>query len=376
MAKVIVRKGDYKSEGLESILFEMFEAMGGSALGRGSRVLIKPNLLSPATPEQGILTHPAIVRAAVVYVLEKGARPLVADSSAVGSFERIIRWSGIGEALKGLPVVCHPFTRSVPVDIGDPFGRIEVAEEAASAEVIFNLAKFKTHTQMLLTLAVKNCFGCIVGYRKPEWHMRAGIDRQRFATLLVQLCRTLRPTFNLVDGIVALEGNGPGRGGLPRPLGVLLAGRDPFAVDAAVCRMIGIDPATLPTLRAAAALGCPPEDPAIDGDLTPIRDFRLPALTSLVYGPKGLQRLARRQLLRRPVCDDALCRLCGDCWRICPAGAIAPEEAPLAFDYDRCIRCYCCVEVCPFGALSTAEPLLGRIVRRAAAFLLPGRARE
>lgn len=373
MSRVIVRKADYRSETLQPLVCQMLDALGGGAIARGSRVLIKPNLLAPATPDRAILTHPAIVRAAVVYVLEKGARPLVADSSAVGSFEKILQQSGIGEALRGLDVACRPFTRSVRVEIGEPFGAIEMAAEAIEAETIINLAKLKTHTMMRLTLAVKNCFGCIVGYRKPEWHMRAGIDRQLFAKLIARICLRLNPTLNLLDGIVALEGNGPGRGGSPKPLGVLLAGADPFAVDAAVCRMLGLDPSALPVLQAAAALGHPTAEPEIDGDLPVIRDFRLPDLTSVVYGPRRLQGLIRRQLLRRPVCDGALCRACGDCWRICPAAAITAGEMPLHFDYDRCIRCYCCVEVCPLGALATSEPLAGRVVRRAAAYLLPGR---
>jgi len=373
MSRVIVRKAGYQSDALQPLVFEMLDALGGAVIGRGCRVLIKPNLLSPATPEQAVLTHPAIVRAAVVYVLERGGRPLVADSPAVGSFEKILRLSGIGEALRGLPVECRPFARSVHVEIGEPFGAIDMAADAVEAERIINLAKLKTHTMMLLTLTVKNCFGAIVGYRKPEWHMRAGIDRRLFARLIARIALRLNPAFNLVDGIVALEGNGPGRGGSPKPLGVLLAGKDPFAVDAAVCRMLGLDPLALPVLKAAAALGHPPAEPRIDDDLPTIRGFKIPSLTPVVYGPQRLQGLLRRQLLRRPVCDGALCKACGDCWRICPAQAIAPEEIPLRFDYDRCIRCYCCVEVCPFGALATAEPLAGRIVRRVAAYLLPGR---
>jgi uncharacterized Fe-S center protein len=94
-------------------------------------------------------------------------------------------------------------------------------------------------------------------------------------------------------------------------------------------------------------------------------------LTPVVFGPKCLHGFIRRQLLRRPVCDGAICRMCGECWTICPAAAIEPEEKPLRFDYDRCIRCFCCIEVCPYGALRTSETLAGRIVRRAAEVILP-----
>jgi uncharacterized protein (DUF362 family)/Pyruvate/2-oxoacid:ferredoxin oxidoreductase delta subunit len=370
MSRVMVRQTTYEKDALRSHIFELMEAMGGAEIHGGSRVLIKPNLLSPATPRQAILTHPLIVRCVAEYVLARGARPLVADSPAIGSFNMILRMSGIRGALRGLDCECRPFQNSVRVDIGEPFGTIEIAREALRADVIVNLPKLKTHSQMLLTLAVKNLFGCIVGYRKPEWHMRAGVDRQAFAGLLVRIGRTLRPAFNIMDGILALEGEGPGRRGVPKPLGVLMAGCDPFAVDTVVCRMIGLAPEQLPILKAAADMGIPVEASEIDGLLPEIRGFRLPRLTPLVYGPKFLHGFIRRQLLQRPVCDGEICRMCGECWKICPAGAINPEEETLRFDYNRCIRCYCCLEVCPLGALHATETLTGRIVRRFAAWIL------
>jgi uncharacterized protein (DUF362 family)/Pyruvate/2-oxoacid:ferredoxin oxidoreductase delta subunit len=373
MSRVIVRQATYEEEALRSKVFELMENMGGREIGHNSRVLIKPNLLSPAKPEHAVLTHPAIIRFVAEYVLERGARPLVADSPSIGAFDTILRMSGIRDALSGLDVECRPFADSVLVDVGKPFGAIEIAEEALRADVIVNLPKLKTHSQMLLTLAVKNLFGCIVGYRKPEWHMRAGIDRQAFAGLLVRIGRTLRPAFNLLDGILALEGEGPGRGGSPKLLGVLVAGSDPFAVDYAVCRMIGLNPRELPILKASADMGNPVEAPEIDGSLPEIRAFRLPLLTPLIYGPTSLHGLIRRQLLRRPVCDGETCPMCGECWKICPAGAITPEKSPLRFDYDRCIRCNCCIEVCPYGALHTREPMAGRLVRRLAERILQPR---
>ena len=371
MTLVIARNGTYDSKTLRPVIFAIMAAMGGEKIGSGSRVLIKPNLLSPALPRQAVLTHPAVVRAVVEYCNERGARPLVADSPAIGSFDLLLRMSGIRDALRGLDCECRPFQNSVRVEIGEPFGTIELAEEAVRADVIVNLPKLKTHSQMLLTLAVKNLFGCVVGYRKPEWHMRAGVDRQMFARLIARIGMTLRPAFNIVDGILALEGQGPGMSGIPRELGVLLAGRDPFALDRTVCRMVGLDPEQLPVLKAAREMGFPVPEVEIDGSLPEIRDFRLPSLTALVFGPKLLQGWIRRQLIQRPVCDAALCRMCGECWKICPARAIEPEAKPLHFDYDRCIRCYCCLEVCPFGALRTAETRAGRIVRSTAAFILP-----
>ena len=360
---VIVRNATYESDLLRPLIFGMMDAMGGDKIGGKSRVLIKPNLLSPALPRQAVVTHPSVVRAVVEYCNQRGIRPLVADSPAMGSFDLVLRVSGIRNALRGLDCECRPFESSVRVDIGEPFGAIEIAEDAVRADVIVNLAKLKTHSQMFLTLAVKNLFGCVVGYRKPEWHMRAGIDRQAFARLIARIGRTLRPAFNILDGVLAMEGQGPGMRGVPREMGVILAGCDPFAVDQVVCRMLDLDPEQVPVLKAAREMGFPAPEAQIDGSLPEIRDFHLPRATSLIFGPKFLHGFIRRRALQRPVCNPVICRICGECWKICPAGAITPGQKPLRFDYDRCIRCYCCIEVCPFGALDIAETLVGRIFR-------------
>lgn len=86
------------------------------------------------------------------------------------------------------------FDAEAEVDIGPPFGRVPLAREALEAEAVINLAKLKTHSQLTLTLGVKNTFGCVVGLKKPEWHMRAGIDKTLFARLIVQIHCTLITT--------------------------------------------------------------------------------------------------------------------------------------------------------------------------------------
>jgi uncharacterized protein (DUF362 family) len=86
MATVIVRNAAYDDQ-LQPLVFEMIEKLIGGKIKPGSRVLIKPNMLSAARPEDAVLTHPQVIRAAVEYALQKGARVQVSDSPAIGSFE-------------------------------------------------------------------------------------------------------------------------------------------------------------------------------------------------------------------------------------------------------------------------------------------------
>jgi uncharacterized protein (DUF362 family)/Pyruvate/2-oxoacid:ferredoxin oxidoreductase delta subunit len=361
MSTVICKTARYEYENLRPLLFEMMEALDRDRIKSDSRVLIKPNLLLPAPPESGLLTHPLLVRAAVEYVIEKGAKPRVSDSPAMGSFQKVMKSSGIQAALDGLDVECKEFQSSVLVDIGEPFNAIEIAEDALNADIVINLAKLKTHSQMLLTLGVKNLFGCVVGLRKPRWHLKTGVDRELFASLLIQICRAVKPAITIIDGILALEGQGPGKGGIPRPVGVVIGSDDPVAADISVCKLLSVDPFELLTNKAARKLGMVHGPVNMTGDAVMVRDFKMPEITTLVFGPRWSHGLMRRHLIQRPVVGASGCRGCGECWRYCPAEAILFEGDRPIFDYDRCIRCFCCIEVCPQGALRAEEPLAGRI---------------
>lgn len=365
MSRIIFKAvADYEYRNLRRHMGDMLEAFGGGSIQRGSVVLIKPNLLGPAGPAAAMVTHPHMVKAAVEYVLEKGALPQVSDSPAFGSFEKVIEKSGIKDALKDYAVTLKEFRDSKTVEVGEPFHKIEVASDALEASFIINLPKLKSHTQMLLTLGVKNIYGCIVGLRKPEWHFRLGVNRSLFARLLLQTCLVVNPSVTILDGILAMEGQGPGRGGIPRNLGVLAGSKNPVSLDMAVCRMLGIDPFSLMTNRAALAMGQADSALEIEGEVPVVRDFRFPEITPLVFGPKIMHGFMRRHLIQRPVCTDAVCRRCGACWLYCPAKAISLKNGRLSFDYDSCIRCYCCLEVCPHGALRAEEPGIGRTIKK------------
>ncbi len=365
--RVIFHSTDYHYRSLMPAVSGLLDRLGPLHIGSGAKVLIKPNFLAPAKPDRAMTTHPMVLRAVVEYVLQRGAAPLVADSPGMGTFERLLREGGYAEALRGLDVELRPFRESIQVDIGEPFGKIAIAREAMEADAVINLPKLKTHAMMMLTLGVKNLFGCIVGLAKVQWHMRSGVNRHLFARLLVQIYRAVNPAVTLVDGILGMEGQGPGRSGTPRRMGLLVAGASAPAVDMAVCRLLQVPADELPTHRAAVELGLAPRDISISGKFQPIGDFSLPVLGPLTFGPRRLEPLIRRHLIQRPAVEADKCRMCGECWRHCPAQAITPHARAIEFDFDRCIRCYCCAEMCPHGALAAVETGPAKAIRRLSA---------
>ena len=95
--------------------------------------------------------------------------------------------------------------------------------------------------------------------QKVECHARFP-DYNVFASMLDDLAAYIvssKPTFNVVDGILAMEGNGP-TGGDPVPLGLVISGRNPFNVDCAAAKLIGWD--NIPMLDEAERRGyCRPD---------------------------------------------------------------------------------------------------------------------
>ncbi len=361
---VIIRQASYDYHILKPVVFEILESFCGELIRPGSLVVLKPNLLAPAPPEKAMVTHPLVVKAVAEYTLQKGCRVRVSDSPAMGSFERVLDDSGIRKALKGMDVEFREFKDFVRIDTGEPFRKIEIAKDAIGADLLINLPKLKTHTQMRMTLGVKNLFGCIVGLRKPEWHFRTGVNRELFASLLVRIYKAISPAVTIFDGILAMEGEGPGKSGTPRDIGIIAGSNNAIALDITICEILGIDPYSVFTNKAARDLEHIPEHIEILGDVPVIKDFRVPDIVPLVFGPKILHGFMRRHLVQRPIPDASLCRTCGQCWKYCPAKAIWRERGQIRIDYEKCIRCYCCIEVCPHAALRTKEPLLGKAVRK------------
>ena len=365
---VIIKSSSYGYDQLRSNVFDILERLDRGTIKKGSSVLIKPNLLTAAKPEQAVTTHPLVIKAAAEYAISKNATVRVGDSPATGSFQRLLRECGIKDALKGMPVEISPLRTSRIVPVDGKWKNLELSDEALEADVIINLPKLKTHTQMGLTLAVKNLFGCVVGMKKPEWHYRVGENKELFAELLVSIYRVLEPQINLIDGILAMEGDGPGTGGTPRHIGVLMGSTNALSLDMAICRMVGIDRYSLLTNRAARDMGLD-NGFRISGELPVVKGFRIPDVRDLMFGPRFAHRFMRRHITSRPSSIEDLCEFCNECVKICPAGAVRNPGKRLVFDYEQCIRCYCCLEVCPHGAMEKRDTLIKKFLKK----IVPGR---
>lgn len=344
----------------------------------GERILLKPNFLVSSAPTSAVTTHPSVFGAVARSLKAAGAELSYGDSPGFGSASAVARKSGVAQAAQEEGVTLADFTsgRTVSFPDGRLIKQFTVAESVLDADGLVSLPKLKSHALTRMTGAIKNQLGCVPGMLKSEWHARMP-DVVRFSQMLVDLNRLLTPRLFVMDGIVAMEGNGP-RSGDPRQMSVLLFSEDPVAIDAAACRLIGLDIALVDTvtfgeewgLGSASDIEClgDPIDSFVTEDFVVDR-----SRASTTGGPGLVSRLMKDWVVPRPVIVSERCSGCATCVTVCPvepkAVDFASQEArrekdtPL-HDYDRCIRCYCCQEMCPEHAIEVHTPVLGRLMHR------------
>ncbi len=370
----LARCESYSPDDVAGAVAELLELLGGIEpfIPAAGRVLLKPNLLKGVEPDAAVTTHPEVVRAVGRAVRSVGGAVAVGDSPGVGSLDAVLERSELAAVVDELGAEVWPFDESVPMarPDGARFRRVELARAVVDAPSIINLPKVKTHQQLVLTLAVKNLFGCVVGRRKVTWHMQAGRDRRAMARAVVEIAHAVGPCLHIADGVIGMDGAGPAHGRV-RPFGFLAASSDPFALDAVLARQLGFEPGEVPTLVAA-------DEARRDGldvgetdlgrielagraaDELRLTDVQPPPMGRLMFVPPFLANLARRLIRIRPGIDRRTCRTCGVCIESCPADAMKVVDRCPEIDDTSCIGCFCCQELCPEGAVHVKRGLLSR----------------
>jgi uncharacterized protein (DUF362 family)/Pyruvate/2-oxoacid:ferredoxin oxidoreductase delta subunit len=357
----IVRCPEYREELVYKKLKEAIDLLGGIQhfISPEETVLLKPNLLIGRPAEKCVNTHPLVVKAAARLVLEAGALPLIGDSPQLDSAQKACDKCGIGDVARELGLEIVEFE---PIDRANPAGRVfksfTLGKVVNEVDKIINLAKLKTHSLTGLTLSVKNMFGCVPGARKGQWHVRTHTaGKEYFARMLLDLYYFVKPTLNIVDGITAMEGQGPGFGD-PRPLGLMIAGADGVAVDRVIAEIVNVPVEQVPTLMVALQEGYGTarlEEIEVRGESiaeVTVADFKAPQFQDMMGKiPGPILRLLKAYLTTQPAVKKEQCVECEMCLRACPRQCITHPEGSIRINEDACIQCLCCMEICPQGAI-------------------------
>jgi uncharacterized protein (DUF362 family)/Pyruvate/2-oxoacid:ferredoxin oxidoreductase delta subunit len=340
----------------------------GRFIEPGSTVLLKVNLIGPMPPESAAVTHPAFVRAVIRLLKPLGCIVWVGDSSggAIGGkaqTRRAFEVSGIAKAAEEEGAVVKNFDREGVAEISTAAGgTMYLAKPAFDADFIINLPKLKTHMMALYTGAVKNLFGCVPGLAKAGCHKQAQSARE-FGEVLCEINKHIKPVLHIMDGVVAMDGQGPTTGN-PFPARKILLSHDPLALDTVGARMLGKDIRELPAYAASVRDGIGETDMGridVCGDYSApprLSGFRLPRVLAAEHSPGGLLGRMIDLMRTRPEVNHKICRKCNACVESCPVQAI--DKASKHIDYSACIGCMCCHEMCTYHAvkLVRANPVM------------------
>jgi uncharacterized protein (DUF362 family)/Pyruvate/2-oxoacid:ferredoxin oxidoreductase delta subunit len=372
MENVVIKKcPGYDLEKVKAAVKDGFELLGGldKFINREDKVLLKVNCLFPSEPEKAVITHPVVVRAVIRVLKDKTSNIWIGDSPGFGSFLGGAKKCGYEQVAKEENVGIIEFKEEEDIKYEGAlnYKTFKVDGIVNKADKIINMPKFKTHGLMYMTLAVKNMFGIIPGTGKAGYHFRAGRDKMLFAKMLVDLYRAKPPAMNIVDGIIGMEGNGPG-GGNPVNAGVIVMGRDGFAVDHVMPQIAGLDPDKVWTnlvYKKFVNEGRPPEVNILGESIENVRGKKFTPVAEdsgrASFGPKFLRNFIKDLLSPKQVYIKERCTACLKCVKSCPVDALVynKEKKRIDCDYDKCIACFICQEICPEKAIVIKKPLFG-----------------
>ena len=345
---------DYQPANIRLAVREAIDAIGGLPVKSGDKVILKPNLLTTKSPDKAVTTHPEIVAVMAEMVLDCGGKVTVADSPSGSPGETIWRSTGMLKVIDRLGISKLNFGNCEMVEKEIRGNVYYFARPALECDLLINLPKLKTHALTMFTGAVKNLYGCLPGFQKGNWHRRAPKNDQ-FSQVVVDVYSQFQPRISIMDGIVAMEGDGPSNGS-PRQLGVILASDNAPALDRVAAQIIGFKPEEILTTRFAELRGftLPEKDVILSGtDIAEVKpsSFALPKDRYLRMIPDLAHEILGKFIWTRPRVNANLCIECGECVGNCPVNAMMMNGAPPDIDYKLCIKCYCCDEICPEGSI-------------------------
>ena len=388
-SKVVVLPCEtYEEERIYQLMKNGLEELGGveSLIHKEEKILLKPNLLKKAEVEKAVITHPVIVGAFARILREKGYENIVlADSCGHGTTKQVIQGTGMDTYLEKYRIPAIDYTKGVRVENPDGIQAKDfiLPKELLEADCVISLSKMKTHALERITGAVKNSYGFIYGKNKAIGHTKYP-SADSFARMLIDLNQYVKPRLYIMDGITAMEGNGPGAGD-PVAMNVILMSTDPVALDSVFARLVYLKPEMVPTNYHGEKMGlgnCKEENVEIvvAGRENPTtadrrdveKQCRTISMEDLLdkYGNPNFNvdrtqlrnnvwtRLAKALNIfqKKPYIEADKCVSCGICVNSCPVPGKAVDfrngrNHPPVYDYKKCIRCFCCQEMCPKKAI-------------------------
>jgi uncharacterized protein (DUF362 family) len=373
----IIRCESYNSEDVKKAIERGINLLGGIGqfVKKGEHILLKPNLISGVRPEKSVTTHPVVFEAVASLLMNYGVNILAGDGPGVIYSISAAKTSGIKEVTDRMNIPWDDFKSTTRVEFkGIKFRAFDIASAILANDGVISLPKFKTHELTTLTGCVKNQYGCLSFADKRKFHALYP-DVYDFTALQLDLNKCINPRLYIVDGIHAMEGNGPLSGDVIK-LNTLIISNDPIAADSVMCRLIGLNPEYFLSVKLGQEYGYGSYDEdkleIVGDDIMALMkpEFKVQRSRPIRREKQGKIKGIAGQMIKKPKIIESKCTRCGECVDACPFQPKAltfyddnKSFAPV-FDYSLCIRCFCCHEMCRYSAIVLKYPFYKRLLNK------------
>ncbi|MDI6840285.1 MAG: DUF362 domain-containing protein [bacterium] len=322
------------------------------------KVLLKPNFLNSSPAWLGITTDIRLVASMIKILHECGIKEIVVGESAISGTDDVFEKLGVYRLEKlGAKVVNFDKGKWVKVETNNKIvrhrivlGKFHLPEEVMESDLVISVAKLKTHSETMVSLSIKNLFGCVPHSDRRIAH-RDGLN-----SALVDIFTYLnahKKMLYFIDGIYGLEGRlGPVHG-RPVKMDLIIGGTDGVAVDSTGVEVMGYKPNKVEHIRLAAlitrysSLSTVYEGVSVK-DVKKCFDMPFPFSPVVTQLPVINKKIFRKKPYLR---FRGRCIRCGVCVEMCPRDCIRLQNGGPKIDLKRCIGCLCCCESCEQGAM-------------------------
>lgn len=371
----IYKCNNYEEKNISSVMAKIIDDFSClKKIKKGTRVVIKANLVSALSPDKAATTHPVLLKMLTSYLLTKGCSVVIGDSPGgiytQGHLNHVYKMTKMNET--GAKLNDNFNVKGAVFDNAKVLKTFDYTAYLDDADMIINFCKLKSHAMMSMSCAVKNMFGVIPGTTKPEYHYRFP-NISDFANMLIDLNEYFKPKLNIVDAIIGMDGNGPTMGDA-KHIGAVLASSNPYALDYVCAKLIGLTIDDVETIKQSINRKLfLVDDIKINDNLDNflIEDFKVdknPKSIQFFTDNKGIfskvtSKVVKNVLSNKPAVQKRKCIGCQKCANICPAKAITMINGKPVIDRSKCIKCYCCQEFCPLGVMKVKSTWIAKLLR-------------